>query len=90
MVVSPYSDQKLNNGVFLRTFNKDVLSEELVWHRDKQNRIVTVVEGEGWLIQMDDQLPEPLIEGREYVIPAFVFHRMKRGTTDLVLRIEEH
>ena len=86
----PYVEHKLNNGKILRTFNKDVLTEELVWHRDKKNRIVEVVEGEGWEIQFDDKLPEPLVKGKEYVIPAYTFHRIKRGITDLVVTIEEH
>lgn len=86
----PYVDKKLNNREILRTFGKDVLSEELVWHRDRNNRIVEVLEGEGWEIQLEDRLPELLEKGREYVIPAYTFHRIKRGTTDLKLRIEEH
>jgi len=89
-VVNPYNDQKLNNNTFLRTFKKDIVCEELVWHRDRENRIVTVMEGEGWEIQFDDKLPEPLEKGKEYVIPAYTFHRIKSGTTDLVLKIEEH
>ena len=89
-MVSPYIDHKLNNGKILRTFSKDVLSEELSWHRDRNNRIVEVVEGEGWEIQFEDRLPEPLEKGKEYVIPAYTFHRIKRGTTDLVIKIEEH
>ena len=86
----PYVDEKLNNREILRTFHKDVLSEDLVWHRDRNNRIVEVLEGEGWEIQLEDKLPELLEKGREYVIPAYTFHRIKRGTTDLKLRIEEH
>ena len=86
----PYIDQKLNNKTILRTFSKDVLNEELVWHRDRQNRIVTVLEGKDWQIQLDDHLPEFLEIGKEYVIPAYTFHRIKRGTSDLVLKIEEH
>jgi hypothetical protein len=86
----PYVDKKLNNREILRTFGKNVLSEELVWHRDRNNRIVEVLEGEGWEIQLEDRLPELLEKGREYVIPAYTFHRIKRGTTDLKLRIEEH
>ena len=86
----PYVDKKLNNREILRTFDKNVLSEELVWHRDRNNRIVEVLGGEGWEIQLEDRLPELLEKGREYVIPAYTFHRIKRGTTDLKLRIEEH
>ena len=88
--MNPYIDQKLNSKTLLRTFSKDVLSEELAWHRDRNNRIVTVLEGEGWEIQFDDKLPEPLIVGKEYVVPAYTFHRIKRGTIDLKLKIEEY
>ena len=85
----PYVEQKLNNKEFIRTFNKDVLAEELIWHRDRENRIIQVAEGEGWEIQFDDKLPEPLVKGKEYVIPSYTFHRIKRGTSDLTLRITE-
>lgn len=85
----PYSQKNLNNGVFLRTFSKDVLSEELIWHRDKNDRIVEVLNGENWEIQFENQLPQSLRSGREYVIPAYTYHRIKRGTTDLTVRILE-
>ena len=75
--------------MILRTFNKDVLTEELVWHRDKVDRIVEIVEGEGWEIQFEDKLPQPLKIGSQYSIPANTYHRVKRGTTDLVIKIKE-
>lgn len=85
----PFKQEKLNNTTFIRRFSKDVLSEELVWHRDRENRSVEVLEGEGWQIQLEDKLPEKLEVGRTYIIPAYTFHRVKRGTSDLVLKIEE-
>lgn len=90
MVVNPYEQKNLNNDMFLRTFSKDVLSEELVWHRDHNDRIVEVLEGENWEIQFENQLPQTLKVGEEYVIPAYTYHRIKRGTTDLVVRIQEN
>ena len=90
MVVNPYEQKNLNNDVFLRTFSKDVLSEELVWHRDHNDRIVEVLDGENWEIQFENQLPQTLKVGEEYVIPAYTYHRIKRGTTDLVVRIQEN
>jgi quercetin dioxygenase-like cupin family protein len=85
----PFKQEKLNNNTFIRTFSKDVLSEELVWHRDRENRSVEVLEGEGWEIQLEDRLPKKLEVGQTYIIPAYTFHRVKRGTSDLVLKIEE-
>jgi len=89
VVKYPYEEKYLNNGVFLRIFKKDVLSEELVWHRDKSNRIVEVLEGDNWEIQFDNSLPKPLNIGERYAIPAYTFHRIKRGTSDLKVKIEE-
>ena len=85
----PYIEHKLNNGMLLRTFSKDAMIEELVWHRDHNDRIVEVVEGEGWEIQFEDKLPQPLKVGIQYNIPANTYHRVKRGTTDLVIKIKE-
>ena len=92
MVVNetPYNQKNLNNGVFLRTFSKDILSEELVWHRDHYDRIVEVLEGDNWEIQFENQLPQTLNVGEEYVIPAYTYHRIKRGTTDLKVKIQEN
>jgi hypothetical protein len=89
VVVKPYSEKFLNNDIIVRTFSKDVLFEELVWHKDRNNRDVTVMAGEGWLLQLDDSLPIELIEGCTYQIPAYVYHRIKRGNTDLTVQIRE-
>ena len=85
----PYIEHKLNNGMLLRTFSKDALIEELVWHRDHNDRVVEVIEGEGWEIQFDNNLPQLLEVGKQYAIPANTYHRVKRGTTDLVIKIKE-
>lgn len=85
----PYTQEKLNNTTFIRTFDKDVLSEELVWHRDRENRAVEVIQGEGWELQLEDRFPVELEVGKTYLIPAYTFHRVKRGTSNLVLKIEE-
>ncbi len=36
--------------------------------RFKQDRVVSVVKGEGWKLQMDNKLPEELVKGKTYVI----------------------
>jgi len=85
----PYIDEKLNNSSFSRTFKHDVLSEELVWHRDRKDRFIEVLEGTGWEIQFDNNLPKVLNKGDQFFIPSEFYHRIKRGTTDLKLKIEE-
>ena len=85
----PYEDQELNNWSFIRIFKHDVLNEELVWHRDKNGRFIEILEGDGWEIQFEDKLPNKLQKGDGFFIPAKTYHRIKRGNTDLKIRVEE-
>ena len=84
----PYSEV-LENEYIIREFSGDVDETELVWHRDKKTRKVTVLQGEGWKIQMDNSLPETLEEGREYHIPKMEYHRLIKGTGNLLIQIKE-
>jgi hypothetical protein len=72
-----------------RTFYSSVGSDELVWHRDKEDRKVTVIEGEGWQFQFNGSLPIELRQNRMFEIPRDMYHRLVKGKTKLVLRIEK-
>lgn len=85
----PYFEKKLNTNCSLRIFSKESLVEELVWHRDKKDRIVDIVEGEGWEFQFDNDLPFTLKKGDSLYIPAYCYHRVRRGKTDLTVKITE-
>ena len=87
-MVKPYT-QTYDNGVIVRQFEDDVESEELVWHRDKHTREVTVLEGDNWKIQLDNKLPEELVKGKIYKIPKMENHRIIKGTGQLVVKIWE-
>jgi hypothetical protein len=50
----------------LRIFSPNVDDEELKWHRDRENRLVEVLEGEDWYLQMDDEFPKKLVVGEKY------------------------
>ncbi len=89
MADKPYIDEKLNNWSFIRTFDHNVLTDELVWHRDESGRFIEVLEGSGWEFQFDDKLPRKLHKGDRFFSPAKTFHRIKRGNTDLKIKIEE-
>ena len=85
----PYLDDFQINGKFIRTFDNNVNDDELVWHRDKRDRKVKVLSGDGWLIQMDNELPIPLLMGQTYNIKKEVYHRIMKGKNLLRLEIEE-
>lgn len=88
MVVTPYTET-IEGSKRIRTFSNTVDSDELVWHRDRQNRTVTVLEGADWKFQMDNQLPQKLNPGDVVYIPKETYHRIIAGNSDLVIRIEE-
>ena len=71
----------------IRTFSKDVDPMELVWHQDKEDRTIVVIDGEGWAIQKDNQLPLELTEGDHIFIREGEVHRVHKGTTDLRIKI---
>ena len=84
----PYRESRRGDTI-LREFRGDVDTEDLIWHQDKSDRQVTVVEGRGWSLQMQDGLPFTLVEGNTYDIPARTWHRLIRGQGGLRVKILE-
>lgn len=85
-----YFDLVIKEGRKYRLFRPDVEIEELFWHQDEYDRVVTVVSGKGWSFQKDDELPIELKEGDEIFIPNHTYHRLLKGRDNLVLRIIEN
>lgn len=83
--MNPYLDQ--DN---IRTFSKDVDANSLLWHTDKENRKIKVIEGKGWEFQRDNESPMNLSEGDILIIPEGQIHRIYKGTTDLVIEIQKY
>lgn len=86
---TPYIDNIFNKNHFVRTFDKNVNTNDLVWHRDKRDRIIKVLSGDRWQLQFDNQLPFDLIEDCIYIIPKMIFHRIIKGDLNLILDIHE-
>jgi hypothetical protein len=72
----------------IRTFDNPN-EDDLVWHRDKENRMIEVLEGENWEIQYEDELPILMFVGDEFYIPKMVFHRLHKGNDKLVIKINK-
>jgi len=84
----PYKEKR-ENGNLVREFSSDSNPDDLVWHKDKQGRIVTVVKSNGWKLQMESGLPFDLTEGKNYKIPALSWHRILKGRGNLLIKIKE-
>ena len=82
----PYSEIRSQNNL-RRVFKPNVDNSELVWHRDKEDRIVESSGHTDWMVQLDNQLPIPLTE--TVLIPKEVYHRVIKGTGDLTVKIKK-
>ena len=85
----PYSESKISENKFVRTFDEKVVNDELVWHRDRKSRTIKVLNGKGWKLQYDNHLPIELVNGVKYFIAKGTFHRIHKGKNKLKVEIVE-
>ena len=84
----PFKEQRLGSRL-IRSFDKDTPQEDMVWHRDRQNRIMRPLNDTDWLFQMDNQLPEPMQRGKMIFVPRNVYHRAIVGKKGFIVEIQE-
>ena len=85
---TPYSDNSINENSKIRTFDVNVNTDELKWHRDRENRLVEVIDGENWGLQFDNELPIKLVKGESYIIPEGIYHRVIKGEGELKVKFD--
>ena len=90
VVVNPYTQKDIAPNKFERIFREHVNESALVWHRDRKDRTVKIIECDGWKFQQDNKLPVELHEGDTINIKAFEYHRILKGTGSLVVEITEY
>jgi hypothetical protein len=71
----------------IRTFSQNIDSQELKWHRDREDRIVNPIGNNDWMFQRDNCLPEPI--DKEIFIKKGEWHRVIKGTTDLEIKVKK-
>ena len=89
----PYTEEILEKHgtrekYIIREFDGELEDRELIWHRDEDTRRVTVLSGNDWKLQLDNDLPRELIIGKSYAIPRMVYHRVIKGVGNLIIKIE--
>ena len=86
----PYTEEK-KDGYLIREFSQDTPSFEFVWHRDKEDRDITLKEGEEWYIQMDNELPVLMSNDNVYKIPSYTWHRIiNKDRTKLIIEVKKY
>ena len=83
----PFKEEKISENSFIRTFTQETDSEEFMWHRDLESRIIESIGETDWGFQLDNELPKK-IEGKIF-IPKGVYHRVIKGTGDLKIRLNK-
>jgi quercetin dioxygenase-like cupin family protein len=86
-MTNPYTNTPITQTSVIREFSSEVDPMELVWHQDEEDRTIEILEGEGWQLQRDNELPLVLQEGDSIFIPMGQIHRVIKGDTNLKLQI---
>ena len=83
----PFEEKQIDQFNFIRTFSAGVDEMDLIWHADKENRIITVLEGNKWKFQFDEQLPFEMLDGIDIIIPKGIIHRIIKGNGPLKIKV---
>jgi len=81
----PFKEEIISDNMFIREFSKDTDSAEMVWHRDREDRVIESIEPTDWKIQLDNELPKDI--NKKVFIPMGVYHRLIKGTNDLKIKL---
>jgi hypothetical protein len=90
MDIQPYIEIDKTGIQVTRIFGEDTIVDELVWHRDREDRVIEVLENSDWQFQLDNKLPTELTQGRMLYIPKNTYHRVIKGRGILKVRITKY
>ena len=86
-MTNPYTKTPITQTSVIREFSSEVDPMELVWHQDEEDRTIEILEGNGWQLQRDNELPLALQKGDSIFIPMGQIHRVIKGNTNLKIQI---
>ena len=86
----PFIEEQISENIFIRTFSEDVDEMDLIWHTDKENRVVNVLEGNGWKFQFDEELPFEMVDGLNISIFEGRIHRIIKGQGPLKIELHKN
>lgn len=83
----PYTEIQTQTCLY-RKFTQDISEDELVWHRDQNDREVVIMDPTDWMFQFENELPFTLKD--TLFIPKDTYHRLIKGTGTLNVQIQEY
>jgi len=85
--MNPYKDLEVTDLYIIREFSENIDPIELLWHRDNEDRIVEIQGNTDWKFQLEDKLPTSI--NKPIFIPRGMYHRLIKGTGNLILKIHK-
>lgn len=86
--MNPYTEEQTDTNTYLRTFSAETPETDLIWHLDREDRVIEATHYTDWKFQFDDELPVSL--NNLITIPKNTFHRIIKGTDDCTIRIKKY
>jgi len=90
VTVLPFEEKQISDNIFIRTFSTDVDEMDLIWHTDKENRFIKVLEGNGWQFQYDEELPFEMTDGLGFPVMKGQIHRVIKGLGPLKIELHKN
>ena len=90
VTVLPFEEEQISDNIFIRTFSADVDEMDLIWHTDKENRFIKVLEGNGWQFQYDEELPFEMTDGLGFPVMKGQIHRVIKGLGPLKIELHKN
>ena len=90
VTVLPFEEEKIKDNIFIRTVSVDVDEMDLIWHTDKENRFIKVLEGNGWQFQYDEELPFEMTDGLGFPVMKGQIHRVIKGLGPLKIELHKN
>lgn len=90
VTVLPFEEEQISDNIFIRTFSTDVDEMDLIWHTDKENRFIKVLEGNGWQFQYDEELPFEMTDGLGFPVMKGQIHRVIKGLGPLKIELHKN
>ena len=88
--MTPYTDIEVTDKYIIREFTENIDPIELMWHRDDEDRTVEPLCPSDWQFQRDNEMPILLKEGERIFIKKHEWHRVIKGSGDLLIKIYKH
>ena len=83
-----YASFAFDTEIRERHFDKTAPEHLFKWHWDEEDRWVEAIYENDWKFQFKDEDEISLTKDLELEIPANKFHKLIKGTTDLVVKIQ--